>query len=204
MNINELLLFYRKIIKMKFSIISGSVRTNRQSHQVSQYLESLLKDRQDHEVELLDLIDYQFPIMEERLRMTDDPDPLWVQFSKTVNESDGIVIVSPEYNGSYPGVLKNVLDYLKDEYFKKTFGIVTVSSGHMGGINASHHLESWVLHVKGYPSPFKLMVPNIDDLFNERGEPREATFVKQAGKFLDEFLWLTQAISQQKRVFSSQ
>lgn len=184
---------------MKIAIISGSVRENRQTIRVSLHLTDRLKSESEHQVEHIDLAETDLPVMHERLRMLQKPDPAWLSFGQKVNEADAIIIVSPEYNGSYSGALKNALDYLKSEYTKKPFGIVTVSSGQYGGINASHHLESWVLHVKGYPSPFKLLVPHVEELFNADGEVQQAGFEKQVSVFIQEFLWLARAIVNEKQ-----
>ncbi len=180
---------------MKIAIILGSVRENRRSVNVAKLLNELLKKRGGVEVELLDLKEYSFPVMEERLRFLKNPPDGMIDFSATLDSADGIIIVSPEYNGSFSGVLKNTLDYFKDEYFKKAVGVVTVSSGSLGGVNASHHLLSWALHVKAIPSPFKLMVQNVDDLFNEDGELSDNDLGDRSEKFLKEFLWLTESLS---------
>ncbi len=181
---------------MKIAIILGSVRKNRKSSQVGVYLKNLLDNRDGVVPKLLDLVEFPFPVMEERFRNLTHPPAGMVEFSRTLEEADGIVIITPEYNGSYSGALKNTLDYFKQEYVKKPMGIVTVSSGIWGGVNASHHLLAWVLHVEAIPSPFKLMVQNINSLFNNKGELTDPDFEARAEKFLDEFLWLTTAISQ--------
>ena len=181
---------------MKTAIILGSVRLNRQSAKVASYLARRVRELSEAEVDLMDLKDYGFPVMEERLRMLKEPVPGLQGFSDRLMQADGIMIVSPEYNGSYPGALKNLLDYFKAEYQKKVFALVTVSSGQWGGINASHHLESWVTHVKGYLSPYKLMVPFVEELFDPDGLPLNPSFVRQADQVIEEWLWLTQTVAQ--------
>ena len=100
---------------MKIAIIVGSIRLNRQSIKVGKYLSGLL-DRMNVNHTLLDLIDYPFPVMEERFRFLDEPAEWMTSFGNTLDEADGIIIVTPEYNGSYSGALKNALDYFKPEY----------------------------------------------------------------------------------------
>jgi len=181
---------------MKIAIIVGSVRQNRQSGGVAGYLAEMLKSKYQVDFEYLDLLDYNFPVMEERLRMTPDPKPAWLEFSQKLKSSDGILIVSPEYNGSYPGALKNVLDYFKPEYTGKVFALATVSDGQWGGINAAHHLQSWVIHVKGILSPQKLHVPNVGKLFDSEGAPSREDFVRHADVFIKDLLWLSRAIAE--------
>ena len=181
---------------MYIPIILGTAREGRYSEEAANFLLAQTKEA-NFNSEILDVRDY-------RIEATDATGelPQAKKLKEKIAKADGIIIVSPEYNGSYPGALKNVLDYLKSEYVKKSFGIVTVSSGQWGGVNASHHLQSWVMHVKGYPSPFKLMVQDVEDLFDENGIPHKQEFVRQADTFVDEFLWLTEAIINQKRIQS--
>jgi NAD(P)H-dependent FMN reductase len=180
---------------MKITIILGSIRKNRKSGHVAYHLKKLVGDVEGVDAQLLDLRDYPFPVLEERYRFLENPPEYMKEFSRKMSESDGIIIVTPEYNGSYSGALKNALDYFKPEYHKKPMGVVTVSDGQWGGINASHHLLSWILHVKAIPSPFKLMVQNAGDVFDGDGNLTDEKFDSRAGKFIDEFLWLSKSIA---------
>jgi len=180
---------------MKISIIIGTVREGRRSPGVAYLLRDML-ELKGEKIEILDLEEYSFPIMKERLKNLKHPPAGMREFSQHLFDSDGIIIITPEYNGSYSGVLKNTLDYFKPEYYKKPIGVVTVSSGVLGGINASHHLLSWVLHVKAIPSPFKLLVKSVDKTFDKENRLIDEDFKVSADKFLKEFLWLSSAISQ--------
>ena len=101
--------------------------------------------------ELLDLKELNLPMMEERLRFRTDPPSPVSDLSTKVDRADSIVIVTPEYNSGYPGVLKNALDYLKDEYRRKPFGIITVSAAWSGGILCLASLRQVILHLGGIP-----------------------------------------------------
>src|SRR5438445_13252871 len=92
-------------------IILGSTRRGRQSPKVAKFVLRGLQAAQV-ETELLDLEEFNFPIMEERLRLRDDPPPRLREFADKVARAAALVIVTPEYNNGYPGVLKNALDYL--------------------------------------------------------------------------------------------
>ncbi len=179
---------------MKIAIVNGSVRNGRKSFWVSQYLHELLQHAEGLESSLLDIKEYDFPVMQERMRYLHEVPQEMEAFSKTLMEANGIILVSPEYNGSYSGALKNTLDYFKPEYVKKAFGLVTVSAGKMGGVNAMHHLQSWVLHVKGVVSPFNLYVGEVEEKFDETGQLIDASFPKKVELFLKEFFWLTNAL----------
>jgi len=103
--------------------------------------------------ELLDLQELNLPMMEERLRFRDDAPPNVALFSSKIRAADSILIVTPEYSGGYPGVLKNALDYLKEEHRHKPVGIVTVSAVETGGILCLVSLRQIILQLGGLPIP---------------------------------------------------
>ena len=139
-------------------IILGSTRRGRQSPRVARFLADRMKRFPLIETEILDLLEYNFPIMEERLRLRDDPPPRLREFSEKIGRADSIVIVTPEYNNGYPGVLKNALDYLLPEYQRKPVAIVTVSAGGFGGINCLAQLRLVTLGMGAFPIPAALPV----------------------------------------------
>ena len=116
-------------------VILGSTRRGRQSPKVAKFIADRMNRSERIEAEILDLAEYDFPIMEERLRFLDDPSPGLREFSEKIERADALVIVSPEYNNGYPGVLKNALDYLLPEYKRKPIAFATVSAGGFGGLN---------------------------------------------------------------------
>jgi len=180
---------------MKFVVLNGSVRKGRKSVNVSRFIYERLSAIEGCEVELLDILDYNFPVMEERMKFLEQVPDNMKKFSEAMDEADGLIIVTPEYNGSYSGALKNTLDYFKTEYEQKSMGLVTVSAGKMGGANAMHHLQAWAIHVKGIVSPFKLYVGNVGDKFTVDGDLLDLSLNKSVDNFLDKFLWLSKAIS---------
>lgn len=184
---------------MFIPVILGSTRRGRQSLKVARYIHAQLARQPDVTTELLDLAEYNFPIMEERLRFRDDPPPRAEEFSGKLQRADAIVIVSPEYNNGYPGVLKNALDYFYPEYKRKVFGIVTVSAGGFGGINCLQQLRQVALTLGGYPIPASFPVSKVNSSFAEDGTPQDAAATdKRAGAFFDELLWATRALAAAK------
>src|SRR5687767_6722145 len=118
---------------MKIAILSSSIRINRNSHRVAKYFERFIHENKLADVEILDLYEYQFPIFDERLRLMKDPTEEMLEFAEDILTADGIIIVTPEYNGGYPASLKNAIDLLYAEWKRKPIGLVTVSSGAFGG-----------------------------------------------------------------------
>jgi NAD(P)H-dependent FMN reductase len=179
-------------------IIAGSTRRDRQSIKVARFVLAKLRQRTGVETELLDLLEYNFPMMEERLHRRDDPPPRLQEYADKIARADSLIIVTPEYNNGYPGVLKNALDYLLPEYERKPIGIVTVSAGGFGGINCLAQLRLVTLGMGAFPIPENLSVSRVQDSFNEDGTPNDASYEKRAAGFLDEVMWFTEAIAARK------
>src|SRR5947207_650366 len=179
-------------------IIVGSTRRERQSIKVARFVFARLRGRKDVETELLDLLEYNFPIMEERLHHRDDPPAGLVEFGQKIERADSVIIVTPEYNNGYPGVLKNALDYLLPEYERKAIGIATVSAGGHGGITCLAQLRLVTLGMGAFPIPEALSVSRVHDTFSEDGTPKDPAYEKRCAAFLDEVLWFTEAIADRK------
>jgi NAD(P)H-dependent FMN reductase len=179
-------------------VILGSTRRGRQSPKVARFVAERMRRTGHIEAEILDLAEYNFPIMEERLRLRDDPPPGLTEFSEKIRRADSIVIVSPEYNNGYPGALKNALDYLLPEYKRKPVGIVTVSAGGFGGINCLAQLRLITIGMGAFPIPAALPVSRVQDSFDEEGDPRDEVYEKSANAFIGELLWFTEAVAAQK------
>jgi NAD(P)H-dependent FMN reductase len=179
-------------------VILGSTRRGRQSPKVARFITERMRRNGSIETEILDLLEYNFPIMEERLRFRDDPPPGLREFSEKVARSDSLVIVTPEYNNGYPGALKNALDYLLPEYQRKPIAIVTVSAGGFGGINCLAQLRLVTLGMGAFPIPAALPVSRVQDSFDEEGNPKDESYEKRAQAFIAEVLFFAEAIAVQK------
>jgi NAD(P)H-dependent FMN reductase len=179
-------------------VIVGSTRRERQTIKVARYVFARLRLRANVETILLDLLEYNFPIMEERLHRRDDPPPGLREYAEHIARADSLILVSPEYNNGYPGVLKNALDYLLPEYERKPIGIVTVSAGGYGGINCLAQLRLVTLGMGAFPIPENLAVSRVHDSFSEQGTPNDPAYEKRTETFLDEVLWFAEAIQDRK------
>jgi NAD(P)H-dependent FMN reductase len=179
-------------------IIVGSTRRERQSIKVARFVFARLRERKNVETELLDLLEYNFPIMEERLHRRNDPPPGLKEYGEKIGRADSLIIVTPEYNNGYPGVLKNALDYLLPEYERKPIGIVTVSAGGHGGITCLAQLRLVTIGMGAFPIPENLAVSRVQDSFKDDGTPNDPAYEKRATVFLDEVLWFTEAIVDRK------
>src|SRR5690625_6827225 len=69
----------------------------------------------------------------------------------------------------------------------------------MAGINASIQLQLVILGVGAYPMPYKLLIPHINNSFDDQSEPQNESVIKMTEKFLNEFLWFADALVKKKR-----
>lgn len=184
---------------MHITILSASTRLNRQSHRVALGLERAIHAEGKHTAEILDLAEYNFPMLEEVLHRHPNPPAGLAEFAAKIRRSDAHIFVSPEYNGSYTAALKNAVDYLKEgEFSKKVIGIASVSAGMMGGMRAALAMQQLVLAISAYPIPQMLTVGNLQQRFDEEGLLLDPVFDKNIQNFLQNFYWLADAVVQKK------
>jgi len=183
------------VILKNITILSASVRRDRKSHRVALYFKHFLEERGLAKVRLSDLNDYSFPIFEERLRYIDKPASAMLDFAKAISDADGVLIVTPEYNGGYPASLKNVIDLLYAEWKRKPVAISTVSGGAFGGAQVITSLQFSLWKIGALTVPAMFPVPNVEKAFDETGAAIEAEATdKRAGHFIDELLyWISAA-----------
>jgi NAD(P)H-dependent FMN reductase len=175
---------------MKIVIISSSVRTGRNSQRVALYLRDFIKNNYVAQVEIADLAAYDFPVFKERLRYLKDPDEKTLQFAGSVRNADGIIIVTPEYNGGYPAALKNVTDLLDVEWKRKPVALCTVSSGPFGGAQVTTSLLFTLWKIGALMVPAKFPVPKVQEAFGEDGTATDLEgTAKRARSFVDELVW---------------
>ena len=181
------------------AIISGSVRLGRQSHHVAMYLEKFILESGLASAELIDLKEYNFPVLEERLSRTPDPTPAMKDFSGRIAKADAVIMVFPEYNAGYPASVKNAIDLLYDEWYHKPIGLASVSSGSFAGLSALSLLQTIFLRIKAIPISSTFPVPNVQNSFDEQGNALDkALSDKRAGAFLKELLWYAEAVRRMK------
>ena len=173
---------------MNIAIISGSARPERQSHQVALEVQERIS-KLGHSNWIWDIKTSAFPLLDYTFEVHPKPGDVLKEVNANLDQTDAFIIVSPEYNGSYPGALKNAMDYFYKPYAHKAFGIVGVSNGVLGGINAVRNLQHYVVKVNGILSPEFLITPAVQNLFKE-GKINDEKYGHRMDVFLDHFLKL--------------
>ncbi|NGP45637.1 NAD(P)H-dependent oxidoreductase [Bacillaceae bacterium SIJ1] len=127
---------------IKIGIITGSTRDARVNLQVAEWVKSIGDKRSDAQVEVVDIKDYQLPPYNEPMPALFSQGfkaPEAKAWSEKINELDGFVFVTPEYNRGITSALKDAIDYLYTEWNNKAAGIV--SYGSSGGVTAAQSLR---------------------------------------------------------------
>lgn len=126
---------------LRIGIIIGSTRPNRNGEAVARWVHELAKKRTDAEYELVDLKDFDLPLLDEPVPPSQGKysKPHTLKWAAQIDRLDGFVFVTPEYNHSTSGALKNAIDFLYKEWNNKACGFV--SYGSAGGARAVEHLR---------------------------------------------------------------
>lgn len=126
---------------LKIGIILGSTRPNRNGEAVAQWVFEKARRRSDASFELIDVRDYRLPLLDEPLppSLGQYSQPHTKKWAAKIASLDAFVFVTPEYNHSTSGALKNAIDFLYAEWNNKAAGFVAYGSA--GGTRAVEHLR---------------------------------------------------------------
>lgn len=177
---------------MYIPIILGTGRKGRQSEKVANYIkEQVLKT--DVKTEILDVRDYRLVATDN----TGEPE-VAIQWKEKIVKANGLIIVSPEYNHGYPGELKMALDMMYSEYKGKPVGICAVSGGGLGGARVVENLLPVLIALGTVPLQNAMYFSNVQDLFDEQGAIKDASYDDRFKKFFDELLGYSNMIKMAK------
>jgi NAD(P)H-dependent FMN reductase len=169
-------------------VVLGTTRKGRASENVARFVFEEVKKRDGVETELIDLRDLKFTSEDAGESIKD------VVFSRTVERADGLVLVVPEYNHGYPGLLKHALDTNLKEYIHKAVGVCGVSAGGFGGTRMIENLLP-VLRELGLVTIFwDGNFSSAHKIFDESGALLDLAYVKRIDQFLKELIWMSKVL----------
>jgi NAD(P)H-dependent FMN reductase len=169
-------------------VILGTVRKGRRSYHPAQLMHRELAKFAGVETEIIDIAQIPLPT-DDAGEAIKDPD-----FAAKMTRADGLVIVSPEYNHGYSGMLKHVLDSCLKEYIHKAVGIAGVSAGPFGG---SRMIESMlpVMRELGLVTIFwDVNFSRVQTVFDDEGRLLDEAFIGRIDKFLKELIWMSKTL----------
>jgi len=169
-------------------VILGTARQGRQSENVARFVFQQTRKRADVETELIDVRELPMRLDDAGEEMKD------AAFSATIDRCDGIILIVPEYNHGYPGLLKHALDMNLKEYIHKAVGICGVSAGPFGGARVIEALLP-VMRELGLVTIFEdVNFGKVGTLFDEHGNLLDQGYVRRVDKFLDELIWMASVL----------
>ena len=169
-------------------LILGTAREGRQSENVARFVFEQTKKRADVETELIDVRELPMKLDDAGEQMKDS------KFSAAIERCDGLIIVTPEYNHGYPGLLKHALDMNLKEYIHKAVGICGVSAGPFGGARVIEGLLP-VMRELGLVAIFEdVNFGNVAKIFDDQGNLLDQNYVRRLDKFLNELVWMARVL----------
>jgi NAD(P)H-dependent FMN reductase len=169
-------------------VILGTTRQGRMSEHAARLVFDELRKREGVESELIDIRELSFPAGDEGSGIKD------AKFSETCMRADAFVLVVPEYNHGYPGMLKHALDTNLSEYIHKAVGICGVSAGPFGGTRVIQNLLP-VMRELGLVTIFwDGNFSSVHKVFDASGRLLEAAHVRRLDKFFKELIWMAKVL----------
>jgi NAD(P)H-dependent FMN reductase len=170
-------------------VVLGTSRQGRTSENAARFVFEQALQRPDITTEWIDIRNIKLSIEDAGEALKD------AQFSATVTRADGLILVVPEYNHSFPGLLKHVLDTNLAEYIHKAVGVCGVSAGPFGGARMIQSLLP-VLRELGLVTIFSdVYFGSAGKLFDPAtGEIKDPAYARRVAKFFDEIVWMARAL----------
>lgn len=177
-------------MKLFIPVILGTNREGRHSENVANLVYGVLDSREGIDTKLIDVKDHVISNDDYGQSTKDQVS----EYRDAILQADGLVIVSPEYNRSYPGTLKTLLDTLLPEYNHKAVGLVGVSAGPWGGTRVIESLLGVVRELGLVATSVDLNFPKVGSAFNDNRSLVDETYRKRADGFVDELAWMSASL----------
>ncbi len=169
-------------------VILGTARQGRESEDAARFVFEQTKKCAGVETEFIDIRTLPMKLDDAGEQMKDP------KFAATIDRCDGLIIVTPEYNHSFPGLLKHALDMNLKEYVHKAVGICGVSAGIMGGSRVIESLLP-VMRELGLVTIFEdVNFGKVGTLFDDHGNLLDENFIRRVDTFLNELVWMSKVL----------
>jgi NAD(P)H-dependent FMN reductase len=176
--------------QLSIPLLLGTNRRDRSSEDVAKWVFSKMQERDDIEPQYFDVRDFDLPQDHYGTEIGGD----FPEWRDAILKAHGLVIVTPEYNHGYPGVLKSVLDLLLKEYIHKAVAFVSVSAGPWGGTRVCEALLPVVRELGLAVTFTDLQFPSVGSKFDEGGKLLDPAYERRVKGFLDEIVWMSRTL----------
>lgn len=192
---------------MKVLVFAGSTRTASFNRKLAREVAALARAK-GAEVTHLELGDYDVPMYNADLEARGTPADV-MKLKQLFWEHPAWLVCTPEYNASYPALVKNTLDWLSspvktdpvwNDDFRfsrgKVVGVLSASPGALGGLRSQSHLIPLLLNLQCWVAPQTYALGRAGDAFDEQGRLKEESARKRAGSVIDQVLWAAERLQQ--------
>lgn len=178
-------------------ILVGTTRPGRKSIHVANFVASIGRSIEGLKITIVDPTELQFP---GDGNSDDGKDPI---YTKLTSDADAFFIVTPEYNHSYPGSLKRMLDSEYKNYYHKPVAIAGVSSGMIGGARAVQSLLSPLRKMGMVTMVNDVYFPNSYEIFTDEGrliDEKVEFYTNAVNKLYSDLIWMARTLNAGKKV----
>jgi NAD(P)H-dependent FMN reductase len=175
------------------AVLAGTTRAQRESIKAAHYIADFAQHLNNVEVIFVDPLDFNFP------GDGNDPEGKDPHYSEIVANADAFFIVTPEYNHSFPGSLKRMLDSELELYNHKPVAFAGASNGNWGGVRAVESLLNAIRETGLVALSWDVYFPYVQDKFDENGNMKEEyreRYEKSLNKLFDELLLFARLFKQ--------
>jgi len=180
---------------IRVAVIVGSVRDGRFGPVVAEWFATQARQRPELDVDVIDLADVDLPV-----RLTDNPAPevaaVLADVTGRLTEAQAFVVVTPEYNHSFPASLKNLIDWHLTQWQAKPIGFVSYG-GLAGGLRAVEHLRQVFAELHAVTLRDTVSFYRFWEAFDGDGRPKDAVACNGAAELmLDRLVWWASALTE--------
>ena len=192
---------------MKVLVFAGSTRIASFNRKLAREVAALTRAK-GAEVTHLELGDYDIPMYNADLEARGTPADV-MKLKQLFWEHPAWLVCTPEYNASYPALVKNTLDWLSspvktdpvwNDDFRfsrgKVVGVLSASPGALGGLRSQSHLIPLLLNLQCWVAPQTYALGRAGDAFDEQGHLKDESARKRAGSVIDQVLWAAERLQQ--------
>lgn len=173
------------------AVLIGTTRERRESAKAARYIADIGRTYPNVEVVLVDPKDFNFP------GDGNDPEGKDPRYTALTQRADAFFVVTPEYNHSFPGSLKRMLDSELETYNHKPIAFAGTSNGGWGGVRAVESLVPAVRETGLVVMSWDVYFPRIQDIFDEKGTMKpeyQGRYAKNVRALYDELLWFARML----------
>ncbi len=184
---------------MRFIMFYGSYRKDRMGIDAAEYVKEEMSKR-GHDVELIDAKEYDFGILDKMYKEYDGDAPEKMkELAEKIDEADGFLLISGEYNHSIQPGLSNLLNHFQKEYLYKPSGIVAYSPSSFGGARSAMQMRAFMPEIGSITIPTILYFPAVHNLKDDLSDANKRSELdKRTSAFLEKLEWYADALKQKR------